>query len=789
MKRYPGLRNFDETSKDIFFGRDSESIQLFELVERKQISLILGKSGVGKSSLIKAGLKPLIYKTENYNIKDIRFYNHSDNIADDLNLLNIFYQNLDFINDESNIDIWEAFKKYELKENKTILIIFDQFEEIFTYPQNQIKSFSKVINELLSLDPPTRFIKNLEKTNSNITKEGIKIEDFLTKIKIKFLISIRSDKISELYKLNKYIPNINHNEFTVNPLNKENAIQALLKPASLDKYFNKITFESNKFEISEDLLELIFLEFENISNTDDLVEVNPIHLQIIASEIESKVINENLTIIDTTHINSSNLNESVSSFYHRQIDEIKGDSKLFEEVFENLFIQDKNRAIVDRNRLLTSINKEGISKITKSGLIKSDWTSEGTEYFELIHDVLVEPIFEGKSIKIKKIQEIEAAKKKLIDSKKEEQRLISIIEEERRKNLTTKRVFFSFIIATILAIILYNNNQQKNKINSLSEIQITEYNVGLNSFNSGKFEISKTFFTKISNNSKLLNKFSLNENEMKSMIEICDSCLVAKRYFLEGKLKKADDIYKKEFKKITPQLIESFPTFKMFYFRRYNEKEQILRVFKNFHSSENFFSISKSNQNLTTIPDFILDYSNSIRSIYVDGNLFTEIPLAPLRLPKLKVYSLNNNKIETIDSIISQNKTIQSLSLNNNNLEYIPKYIFMMDSLRTVNLKTNNISYIEEFEFRKGSKLHTIVLNNNPLGIFPEILLKNLPNLTEIHLEQTYLDELPDPHVFENTNLVLVKLNGNLFKERNFNFNLYTNCIKNKSGKIIKFIF
>ncbi len=55
---YKGLNYFTEDDAPIFFGRDDEAAALRDLVLKQDIAAVLGRSGAGKSSLVRAGLMP-----------------------------------------------------------------------------------------------------------------------------------------------------------------------------------------------------------------------------------------------------------------------------------------------------------------------------------------------------------------------------------------------------------------------------------------------------------------------------------------------------------------------------------------------------------------------------------------------------------------------------------------------------------------------------------------------------------------------------------------------------------
>ena len=55
---WPGLSAFDEAAQRFFNGRDAESGELLRLVGQAPLTVLFGKSGLGKTSLVQAGLFP-----------------------------------------------------------------------------------------------------------------------------------------------------------------------------------------------------------------------------------------------------------------------------------------------------------------------------------------------------------------------------------------------------------------------------------------------------------------------------------------------------------------------------------------------------------------------------------------------------------------------------------------------------------------------------------------------------------------------------------------------------------
>src|ERR1041384_8363492 len=83
-----GFRSYEEQGQRIFFGREKEASELFQLVKINCFTLLYGKSGLGKTSVLQAGLFPKlreinflpIYIRPNYFDKDSDFVKETEKI-------------------------------------------------------------------------------------------------------------------------------------------------------------------------------------------------------------------------------------------------------------------------------------------------------------------------------------------------------------------------------------------------------------------------------------------------------------------------------------------------------------------------------------------------------------------------------------------------------------------------------------------------------------------------------------------------------------------------------------
>ena len=58
---FPGLRHFETSEEYLFFGREGQSEEILRRLGQNRLVAVVGTSGSGKSSLVRAGLLPYLY--------------------------------------------------------------------------------------------------------------------------------------------------------------------------------------------------------------------------------------------------------------------------------------------------------------------------------------------------------------------------------------------------------------------------------------------------------------------------------------------------------------------------------------------------------------------------------------------------------------------------------------------------------------------------------------------------------------------------------------------------------
>jgi tetratricopeptide (TPR) repeat protein len=194
---FPGLRPFEFEDHEFFFGREEQTFGLYRLIDRSRFVAVIGSSGSGKSSLVRAGVLPLIYKETKgsggrtwdwvtMRPGDAPLRRLADTLVrlpkgDDEVIARARWERVAYHLRRSSYGISHALAEIENLEHCSLLLVVDQFEELFRYAAAKTRDRRE---QARSLDEATHFVQLLlEATRST--------QD------VRILITMRSDFIGE----------------------------------------------------------------------------------------------------------------------------------------------------------------------------------------------------------------------------------------------------------------------------------------------------------------------------------------------------------------------------------------------------------------------------------------------------------------------------------------------------------------------------------------------------------------------------------------------------------------
>ena len=423
LHRYPGVKPFETDQKGLFFGRDEDIQDLADLVGLEKLVVLFGKSGYGKSSLIHAGLIPLL-TDESLEPEDsvlpilIRLRSHSSDESSPLDKVRaaLVKQLPDVIapalftsvwkDSKESESLWYTFRQRMDAKSPRILLIFDQFEEFFTYPSDQQTRFRQELSELLFTEIPQVLRKNWR----NHARE---LRRFLSQeMEIKVLFSIRHDKLFLMNGLKTEFPTILQKRYELRGLTMEQAKDAILKPAALEGE----QYKASPFGYEEDALQLLLAELSKSQRSDPYAagqakRIESFLLQICCEYIESHAIETDDRLIELHDL--PDFNNIYEAYYNGKIEELPaeiqtGAKRLMEEglLFYDEQSGEARRMSVDRDQLLTDFRADGIEAnlletLKNKFLIREERNSVGGYSYEISHDTLLAPIIEAREIRMK----------------------------------------------------------------------------------------------------------------------------------------------------------------------------------------------------------------------------------------------------------------------------------------------------------------------------------------------------------------------------------------------------
>ncbi|BAY76049.1 WD-40 repeat protein [Nostoc linckia NIES-25] len=150
---YKGLDKFDQSDTDLFFGRASLISSLIQVISQKNLILLFGASGSGKSSVILAGLIPKLKEKWRTTFEEFVFKpGKNPFISLSAALMRNNENEAELALEAENNTLVEIITNLKnKKKGKTQWLIYiDQFEELFTNINNERKRNS-FINSLVHL--------------------------------------------------------------------------------------------------------------------------------------------------------------------------------------------------------------------------------------------------------------------------------------------------------------------------------------------------------------------------------------------------------------------------------------------------------------------------------------------------------------------------------------------------------------------------------------------------------------------------------------------------------------
>jgi tetratricopeptide (TPR) repeat protein len=397
--RYPGPYSFEDTPQDrcIFFGRSPEIELLSQQIIAARLLILFGKSGLGKTSLLQAGVFP--------HLRDEGLLPIPVRLASSATLMELITDAAQSVSEKFAIDytpgemtsLWEFFKTAMFWSGDTLMVpvlVFDQFEEIFTLKDMDFrKAFSREVGTVVSGNPPPKLRARVQTG----TQEE-QLSDAPPKVKV--VMSLREEYLGALQELSRDIPGLFQERFRLLPLSEAHAREAIQRPAQLGPELlgaNEVSaFNTLPFEYDPEALQEMVAFLKGRSEA-----IEPFQLQLLCQHIEKNMPKEpppgvaRITVTPSDLGGRAAMNAVLQQFYRDAMAALpRGQKRRAQELCERgLLTTAGNRLMLQEDQIRSEyrVSEKTLGYLVDQRLLRKELRLESV-FYELSHDTLAQSI-------------------------------------------------------------------------------------------------------------------------------------------------------------------------------------------------------------------------------------------------------------------------------------------------------------------------------------------------------------------------------------------------------------
>ena len=426
---YAGLHAYQDTDRDrqLFFGREREEQALLAQVLGERLSVLCSRSGLGKTSLINAGLlEPL--RKQGYFAIVARVSQHEDPAMSVIEKIRTtaVAAGVELRGEPAYPGLWGFFQGTSFLKNgqrQRLVLVLDQFEELFTRVEPEARAaFVEDLADVARSRTPADVCLAAEAELNALGEdaEPKKRESLICLLygeaspEVRILLSMREDYLAELEPLRASLPGVYRSLLRIEPLDVEEARKAILEPAN-----RAAAVGAPPLEYDAEALEAIlnFLAHKTGVRRGTQASVDPIQLQIVCSSLDARRRAAGRTRVTMADVGGdAGLSKILSRHYRdavmafpvvRTWRNVRG----WRPSRSNLLLFNRPRSAIrrlcevglvtrgSRNSLMADfIEREyGVPRqdlealVSQHRLLRADSRLD-TQFYELTHDTLVKPI-------------------------------------------------------------------------------------------------------------------------------------------------------------------------------------------------------------------------------------------------------------------------------------------------------------------------------------------------------------------------------------------------------------
>ncbi len=421
---WKGLHFYTEADRSLFFGRDQETEEFLRLVRRDTLSILFARSGMGKTSFLRAAVIPCL-REENLLPVIVRIDYAGSATAPARQIIEATLANarragidMDCENEtdpqslvtSEQITLWEYFHliRFWGPRNDPVLpvLILDQFEELFTLGRHSphAEQFITQLADLAENRMPETVQRRIEVSGERL--------GFDTRARCgKIILSLREDFVPRLDALRQTLPAVMRNRFVLSPLDRDRAIDIVQRAGGR--------------RVSDSVAaKIVTVVAGETVGKGSLSEIEPAYLSVMCHELFRRMLRLGRNEIGLDLVSAEH-GDILDGLYERSFEGLASKTRIFVE--ERLLTDTGFRGsvpVAEAER--EEIPRRALESLVDRRLLRFE-DRLGTTHVELSHDLL--------TIIVQKSRDRRRAEAEREAERQREAQLQARLRRERRRTL------------------------------------------------------------------------------------------------------------------------------------------------------------------------------------------------------------------------------------------------------------------------------------------------------------------------------------------------------------------
>lgn len=377
---YAGPRPFEKREREIFFGRDEETSDLRDLCMSYQLVVLYSQSGAGKSSLVRAGLRPKLVQ-QRVRLLPVARVSGAAAVQGAGTNRNVYVRNALLTLFGARADpaktLTENLRAHiprgDGARRRVRAIIFDQFEELFTaYPDRwrEREGFFSQLKEALRSDS-----------------------------KLRMILVMREERLAELDTYCDLVPTNFRIRYRLERLKEDAALLAIQKPP---QRFGWKIGDGDAHNLVANLRQIRIRAGSRIKQAEGEY-VEPVHLQVVCKDIwQQRDEKQTDKLLRVPH-NVQDIDRALSDYYDSALRKAAVEGKTRERrirewVERELITPRGTRGFVYKDDKATEgLPNTALEILEREHIVRSE-PRAGESWYELTHDRLIPPVINSNRV-------------------------------------------------------------------------------------------------------------------------------------------------------------------------------------------------------------------------------------------------------------------------------------------------------------------------------------------------------------------------------------------------------